>query len=188
MTYNPNIPLATQTIASTQSPIQTNFTQINSASSGFAVDHQTLTDNVNGGKHNQISFLQQSGDPTAANNINFLYEKSSGGKNELFMRRASNDGSAVIQMTYGTPSGTTTGSSFLPGGFTIAWGVSGATGNNGSVTIAALTTIYQVTFTINDSSVSPGSRAYLSSTGGNAFTIKVPTGGTVILSYVAIGV
>jgi hypothetical protein len=56
VTFTPNTPQATQTIASTQPLINNNFLCLDNSVNGFTVDHQTMTDDVNGGKHKQISF------------------------------------------------------------------------------------------------------------------------------------
>lgn len=199
MSYNANVPLANQSIASTQSPIQTNFSLINSSSSGFAVDHETLTDPVNGGKHNKISFLQQGSDPTAATAINFLYSKLANSVNELFLERASNDGSAIIQLTTkaGNPVVGSSGTTFLPGALVLNYGIA-TVADSGAVTFATpfLTNCFVVVASITSStaasSINEAIYTYNQSiTGFNVRytqrTFLAAGSGTVNIQYFAIG-
>lgn len=53
MSYTPGIPNANDLISSSQSQIQTNFTQLNTQ---FAIDHVAFDAGANNGKHKQIGF------------------------------------------------------------------------------------------------------------------------------------
>lgn len=76
MTYNPSIPQAGDLISASQSQILANFAAIDSSSSGFAVDHTTLTDATNGGKHKKMTMVQQVAGPTTAVSEAAIYTKS----------------------------------------------------------------------------------------------------------------
>ena len=123
--YTPNVPTAGQKISQTQSPINNNFTVINNA---FNVDHVNIQNLTNQGNHNKVTLVSQSAPATVAQGpILFSQAKQVGAGatlNEVFFEQATGDGSAAVQLTYmGNPvSGTTTGSSFLPGGVIMKWG------------------------------------------------------------------
>lgn len=124
MTFNPNIPTGGQTISSTTVPIQTNFSVSNTA---FGVDHTPFTVVTNQGQHNKVSLIQQASDPVALTTAPILYAKSTTSNtvnNDIYFERASNDGSAVVQLTTTkvNPLASASGSSFLPGGIMIQWG------------------------------------------------------------------
>ena len=184
-TYTPGQPPNGSSLGSTRDLIRNNIDGIYQR---LGVDH--ITNNLAGaGKHNQVTSVAQAADPVTNATENAIYCKLASGINELFMRRSSNG--SVIQLTSGTPISATTGFTYLPGtathGLRLLWGISAGVANNGTITVAAATTLLQATITINDSSVTPNSRAYIASIAGNIINIKVPTGGTVDLSYIAIG-
>jgi hypothetical protein len=56
MTFNPSIPTGGQTIASTTSPIQTNFSVANTA---FGVDHTAFSVALNQGFHKQVTLATE---------------------------------------------------------------------------------------------------------------------------------
>lgn len=86
MSYTPGIPNATDLISQSQSQIKTNFQKIDSATNGFAVDHVTLTDNTDGGKHKKSTYIQQGSDPTPSAGEASVYTKAVGSRTELFYR------------------------------------------------------------------------------------------------------
>ena len=101
---------------------------------------------------------------------------------ELFGVNSNGD---VQQITNGSPTKAATGSTFLPGGLVLAWGQS-ATGAV-AITIAAMTTIYQVVATVNDTSPTPGDRNIaINSKAGNQFTVYSSSSGQV--NWIAIGI
>lgn len=125
--YTPGIPASGSSIpAQDRSLISQNFTQLNSQ---FGVDHTAFSAGSLNGYHTTIHLTQQSGDPAAIALAPIVYAKLSNSIDEIFMRRASGDGSAIIQMTCGaastganTAKSTSNGQSFLPGGFQLKWG------------------------------------------------------------------
>jgi len=131
MSFNLNVPQSGQEIKNTTSAINTNF---NVANTDFGIDHVDFTNPAfpggNGGLHNKVSLLQQSGDPAAASNTNIVYTKSvtyanaAGTFNEVFMRRSTQDASTIVQLTTapGNPNTSSTGNTFLPGGLILQWG------------------------------------------------------------------
>ena len=74
MTFNPNIPTGGQTISSTTSPIQTNFSQSNIS---FAVDHTAFDVLTNQGMHKQVTLQAPIANPNQATPIATLYTKAS---------------------------------------------------------------------------------------------------------------
>ena len=58
VTFTPNVPQATQTIAATQQIINDNFQCLDNSVNGFTVDHYTMTNTPlpDGGKHKQVTF------------------------------------------------------------------------------------------------------------------------------------
>lgn len=58
MTYNPNIPQATDNPSNSQSQILANFQQLN-MQYGTAGDHVPFTASTNNGKHNSVTWLDQ---------------------------------------------------------------------------------------------------------------------------------
>ena len=191
MSYNLNVPLSSQQISSTTVPIQTNF---NVANSNFGIDHVDFTNAAppggNGGLHNKVSLLKQAGDPTAATDINILYDKLAGtGKNELFMRRASNEGSTVIQMTLesANPSAAATGVSFLPGGIMIQWGQVAAVANNGTVNFGTVFPNACFVVQVTENSASTPNTVGVNGFSTTAFTFKTNAGGNIPITYIAIG-
>jgi hypothetical protein len=197
MSYNANVPLATQSISSTQAPIQTNFSIINSSTQGFAVDHQTLTDATDGGKHNKVSLLQQGADPAALATTPIIYSKQVNypgpvTRSELFLREALGDGGSVVQMTnlFTTPSAGANGTTTLPGGIILKWGTVASVVNNTTITFATAfpNNCYNVSVTVirNDTA----SRVLYVRTGSvttTQFIVRTDSGGTSGIYYMAIG-
>lgn len=121
MAYDPNIPTAGQLISVSQSLIQGNFAAIDSAVSGFAVDHVTLTDGANGGKHKKMTMVQQVAAPNTAVAEMALYTKDLDGSPELYARLP-NNGTEVL-MTRGAPTASS-GEGIAYGGLQIRAGQS----------------------------------------------------------------
>jgi hypothetical protein len=101
MVYDPTIPQSTDLISASQAQILANFAAIDSSSTGFAVDHVTLTDASNGGKHKKMTMVQQGSAPTTGVSEVALYTKALSGAPEMYLRRQSN-GTEVL-MTRGAP-------------------------------------------------------------------------------------
>lgn len=127
MVYDPNIPTAGQLISASQSAIQGNFAAIDSSTAGFAVDHVTLTDGTNGGKHKKMTMVQQVAGPTTGAAEVALYTKALSGSPELYLRQASN-GTEVL-MTRGTPTASS-GEGVVFGGLQIRSGAATLNADN----------------------------------------------------------
>jgi hypothetical protein len=133
-----------------------------------------------------VNLAEQGGDLAGLSTTCRIFGKAANGQTELFVQNSA--GGDAVQLTRGKPTVAATGFTFLPGGIIMAWGKSTGITNNGTITVSGLTTIYQATFTIEDSSSSPASRAYISGISTNVITVKVPTLGSVVLRWIAIGV
>lgn len=120
-----NVPLAGQTLAATQGPINQNFNVINT---GFTVDHESFN-LANQGKHNKVTLLQQAAPAVFVGTEVGLYNFPLAGTNELYVRKS--DGTLVpcTNRGPGRP-----GWSYLPSGMIMAWGQS-STGATGFVTV-----------------------------------------------------
>ena len=114
-----NVPTASQTLASSQSLIQTNFSTIDTA---FSVNHVPYNDGSgNQGKHAFIQFPVQAMAPTPTVGDISLYNLNSSvtGLNELFIVKA--NATTITPMTASHQA--TTGWSYLPSGVLMKWGV-----------------------------------------------------------------
>lgn len=138
----------------------------------------------------KLNLAQQGSDPGSIATTYQIYGKNSNGNTELFGQNSKGD---IVQLTKGLPTASSNGNTFLPGtdasgALIMAWGRSAGISNNGTITVSAMTEVYQATMTIEDSSASPGSRAYISGISTNVITVKVPTDSSVVLRWIAIGV
>lgn len=117
MTFTSGVPASGQSLGQTLTPIQNNFTNYFNT---ISVNH--VAPNISGaGKHTFSEFVTQGADPATSVNEITLYGKTTGGATELFIRK-DNSGN-VYQLTTGTPVNAATGSTFLPGGLLINWGI-----------------------------------------------------------------
>ena len=118
MTYDPNIPQATDEPSQSQPQILTNFNQANAL---FGANHNpfdfvTVADR---GKHTNVLFTQQAGDPATGLTEVAVYNKVIGGNNRLFFRQDNNGN--VFQLTGTTPVVGNPGRTFLAGGLLMQW-------------------------------------------------------------------
>ncbi len=173
MSFQPNIPLATDLISDSQQDILDNFTSIGTT---FNVNHVDF--NASGaGKHSKVEMPNNPSVTGVA------------GQATLFA--ASGDVWAVkgngtpYQLTYGPPgTGTTNSFSFLPGQYVIGWGRSSV--SNGSVVvIPGFTTTYNVTLTVEDAGGGTSGIANVRAVGAGDFTVN--TNGSVVIRWIAIG-
>lgn len=125
MTFNANIPASTDLISQSQSQIQTNFSQSNTA---FGVDHTAFDVVSNQGKHKKSTYVEQGSDPATLANELDVYTKDLGGVTTLYLRKESNG--TVVQMSGQDPTIASSGSTFLPGGIIIKWGIVSAASAN----------------------------------------------------------
>ena len=195
MTYDPNIPQPTDLISQSQSQIQTNFAQANTA---FGIDHTAFDTVANQGKHKKSTYYEQAVDPTTLINEMAVYTKDVSTITQLFVRRASNG--TVIQLTAGDPTASNEGQSFLPGGIIIKWG-NNVTVSNGALYTYATGAFPTATFmvvispdpantnqsTINDFAYvrqNPGPSGFTCTTVRRTSTAAIPD---CVVNYIAIG-
>jgi len=192
MSFNPNIPTGGQTISSTTVPIQTNFSIANTA---FGVDHTPFITVTNQGQHQKVSLVQQAADPAALATAPILYAKSTTSNtvnNDIYFRRASNDGSSIVQLTTTkvNPLASTNGSSFLPGGVMIQWGQTSFVGSsNPTITFptAFPNNPFSVQITINNSNGTVPNAWRITSLSPSGFVANVQVTGATTMYWMAIG-
>ena len=132
-----DVPLSTQTLASTQPDIRTNFQVIDTA---FSVDHVDY--NAAGqGKHNQVTLPEQSVAPTFTGTDNGVYSKLRNTYNEIYIHKQTFAGTDEIPFTASilsssTPVSGAEGYTYLPSGIHHSWGSGSATGLT-TITIAS---------------------------------------------------
>lgn len=83
MSYNPNIPQATDFLSVSQEDLLTNFTQVDNL---FGQDHEKFSAGSNQGKHNKSTYLEQSSPPSTATNEGAIYTKDISSATQLFFR------------------------------------------------------------------------------------------------------
>lgn len=112
-----DVPLSGQTLGVTQPLIRNNFSTIDTA---FTVDHVSYGTSGQG-KHNQVTFPQQSSEPSFSSSeiglYNFLVTA-----NELYVKKGSNDGVPFTKSTKQAFSGGGVGETYLPSGIILKWG------------------------------------------------------------------
>jgi hypothetical protein len=127
MTFISGEPVATRTLATSQPIIKDNFTLSNQY---FGIDHYAFDDpSAFKGLHKVCRFQAASTHSTAATQC-AIYSKNQHGRPELYFRRESS-GTEILMTNYHSPTDGVLGSSFLPGGLLIQWGISGVIARNG---------------------------------------------------------
>ncbi len=110
MTYDPNVPAATQRISDTQAPIQQNFEFILTGQESF------LPQSINLNNRTQLVIDD---DPDALANAYRIYCKEDSDDNpEMFGRNEDGD---IVQFTKGAPTLANNGHTFLIGGLRFQW-------------------------------------------------------------------
>lgn len=186
MAYNSAIPNASDLISSSQQQIKDNFSAIDSSTFGFAVDHVTLTDGTNGGKHKQVTIVSPTTPAAPSGSVAIAYSKTASGISELHYRNAT----AETQITKSTLT-TASGEGFVPGGLQIraATATLNAQGDSFSFSTAFPTACIAVMVT---NRASGNNLSYFGVTSSNAsgFTLrKSDTDGSLPqnFAYIAIG-
>lgn len=189
MTYNPNIPQATDLISNSQAQILENFSQLNTQ---FGIDHAALT--TGDGVHKKVSLINQGSDPAipgAANSV--LYTKTANGGPQLYFENGTASPS-VVQLTVqktSVPSVAAApdqGVSFLPGGQLIQWGKSTTNATVFPVAFNAAPTINPVITVTMLSAANQTFGGVVSAASNTGFTVQ-NNAGTLNFSYfwIAIG-
>jgi len=126
-------------------------------------------------------------DPATAANEAAIYSKDDGGNTRLYMRQESNG--TVIQLSGADPTSATSGSTFLPGGLILKWGVSLVTADGTVVVFAGgafPTAVFALTMAERRNGTS-NTATYFTALTTAGFTIKTSTGGNDAVHYMAIG-
>jgi hypothetical protein len=144
MTFDPNIPAASDLISVSQGQLQQNFQSLNTA---WNVNHEEFN-LANAGKHPFVEFPIQGADPAGALNEFTIFSKTNvAGNNELFYKRDNEANS--YQLSGPNPNRATKGSTFLPGGLLLQWGAEATVADNQVYTfdVAFAAAPYSVTIT-----------------------------------------
>lgn len=115
--YNINIPLATNNPSADQPLMQINTNSINSL---ISIDHIGFNA-PNGGNHKQVHLFEQVGVPATLALFDTIYAQSVAGQGELFLTRGVTG--VGIQLTGPYNAIQNQGTSFLPGGIILKWGI-----------------------------------------------------------------
>jgi len=166
MTYDPNFPQASTLISQAPTGFQSNWQAIDSNTSGFSVDHVSLADTTNGGRHKAVHLKKQASDPATLADEGAIYSKDVGSPDiELFYRRE-NSG-LITQLTGLASSLSANGFYRLPGGLLIKWGKFSAAGGNQvfnwptGPSIPVFSAVFQVFLQPTDSPGSPDWYVYI---------------------------
>ena len=189
MSFDPNIPQATDRPSASQADLLNNFTQLNTV---FDVDHVTFNAASDRGEHNKITLNSTIADPGLADPKCSLYIKTVAGDSELFFEKYDNGAAAnlVQQMTNlnitnlvnpGTAGGTLYRID-SPLGYTIYMGQTNAFSGNRTVTFPTnYTVVYSATCTADDNN--PQSIAVQQAVGG----LTIYTANSVQVNWMAMG-
>lgn len=201
MSYNPNIPLVTDSLTQSELQIKVNFTVINTV---FADNHIGLTKDASiAGMHRVLTLRVQTGDPTTTADQVSLYNKLVGGVASLFFRP--NNSQTAIQMSYpsivtGIQSTNPTvyfprQYSFVAGPFVIYGGIIKIPASGDVVTLLPATNLLFVDLIVTNlqGGVNPSVVYYASATNiaANSFTIRYSTvvpSKKIDIYYLAVGV
>lgn len=182
MTFQASIPNASDLISVSQTDLKNNFTALNTS---WNVNHVGFNSS-GAGKHKFLELVNQSGDPAGAITEMTLFSKTDGaGNSQVYYKR--NSAGSSFQLTGRDPTGTTNGTTFLPGGFIMIWGFIAAATNGSTQTFPTPfpNNCFNVQVTINiGSTVSPVGINGFTNTG---FTFRTTSGGGVPIVYIAIG-
>ncbi len=186
MSYNPNVPQASDIPSQSQGDMLTNFQQLNTI---FDVDHVPFNDATaaDRGKHDQSTYLDLAGDPTTLVNEVAVYSKDSGGNSRLFMRQESNG--TVIQLSGANPTIATSGSTFLAGDLILKWGVLATPADGDPVTFgggAFPNNVFALTMAESRNGTS-NTATYFTALTTSGFTYKSSTGANDAVHYMAMG-
>lgn len=142
MAYQQDIPQPSEIPSQSQADLLGNFQAINSSTEGFGLDHVQFDAVSDKGKHQKSTYIEQGSDPTTAANEMCVYAKEvtyagPTTNTELFLAKES--AGTVIQMsqTIVDPLIASNGSTFLPGGVLIKWGILNSPVDNSTVTFTS---------------------------------------------------
>lgn len=181
MTFQSNIPLPGDLISVSQGDLKNNFGALNTAWNANHIDFNTS----GGGKHKFAEFPNQGSDPAGAATEITLFSKLASSASQLFYKR-DNAGSS-FQLTGRDPTGTTNGTTFLPGGYILIWGAEASVANNTPKNFhtAFPNNCFFVAPILN--SATDQVAISLSAFNKTNFTIKFTAAGNIPVVYAAIG-
>lgn len=197
MAYNPNIPLVTDYMVTSQPKIQSNFKTIYSVWSKNHIHINSTGEGREQGMHGPLTFREQVADPTTGANQVALYTKNVSNNPCLFYRPQNNQ--TPIQMTY--PSylvGLQSSNpdvyfekqySYSAGPFVVYSGVISVS-NNQIITLLPATTLVYVSVLQWNAAAAGSQNAAATNISGNQFTVRVPpaTANPQKICYTALGV
>lgn len=166
----------------------TNFQQLNTV---FDVDHVPFNDSTsaNRGKHDKSTYVELGADPATAANEMALYSKDNAGATTLYLRQESNG--SVIQMSGANPTVAASGSTFLPGGLILKWGILNNPTDNDTITFAGGAfpgNVFSITLTpVRDATAERSMYVKNGSVALNQFQIRTSSGAFNAVYYMAIG-
>ena len=186
MTFNPNLPLASDKLRVFPGDITTNnWPRLQTI---ISADHQfNNSAAANDGWHKVIHMIEQGSDPTTAANTGGLYGKAVAGANQLFYRKPSN--STIIQIT-GDTTAAASGSTFLPGGIILKWGIQPSVSDNTSISFSSAFTTNCWNVSVTPIRNNTATRVLYVRTGSvttSGFIVRTDSSGGLGLYYQAIG-
>lgn len=180
MTYNPNIPNATDLLSNSQGQIKANFGK---ADTSFGTDHYAFSDaTVNNGMHKWSEYVNQLSAPPNNASISSFYGSGTPGFANIYWKQefggadpTKNQG-ASVQMTGLAPLSAANGYTFLPGGLLLQWGTMAILANPNPQTITYAVPFTGSPYSINISKIT----ADISSTGQE---IRIITGSVTNINF-----
>jgi hypothetical protein len=189
MAYTQDIPQPSDIPSQSQAQILANFQAINSSTEGFGLDHVQFDAVSDKGKHKQSTYIEQSVDPVTAANEMALYSKDDGsGNTRLFI--APESAAPIFQLTGATPSVSTSGSTFLPGGLILKYGIKNTPVNNTVITFSSAfpNNVYSIILTpVKSDNTSRSMYVKTGTAAVTGFTIQTDSGTFTSVYYLAIG-
>lgn len=184
MTYTTGIPASGQTLGSSRSQILNNFSSLKTT---IDQDHVDMN-NTGPGKHKQSTYPESAVGPTTAANEGALYSKVAATITELFWRGES--AATEVQMTTGVPTIASSGSTFLPGGIILKWGVFSLANGQASFAQTFVTPFINNVWSIVITAASSNANNFVSwdnQTLAGFTPHRINTAGISFFTYVAIG-
>lgn len=184
--YNPNIPLGTTNLSTSQGQIANNFQQLNAIFGTDAIADHYAWDDVTvarRGLHKRISVpVPLSVDPAGLSGTqSVIYTKSVSGVAQAFFANSS----TVSQLTGLASTFAANGSAVLPGGLTVKWGNINVTPNFSSYSFSSAFTTSA--YAIVGNNIGGTAIIGFQSLSTSGFQAKNSTGGTVPAYYIAVG-
>lgn len=182
ITYNLNIPLATNNPSVDQPNMKINTNAIDTL---LQVDHISFN-TTNGGQHQQVTLPNtQVSDPSPTGVGSEIYTKTLAGIAQLFFANSA----SVTQLTGGPQTLSTTGYTTLPGGLLLQWGQGTATSGGAPVDFSkTFATCYAIVCTRATNSSTLISIAAAVPGGSPSSFTAVSSNSSSPISFVALGI